>query len=211
MILAPRLDDLLPAPDVPLALPETNYGALVPHAQRMGVMWHYDASSSDKGALSWFASPGFKLSYNRAYTDSGRRVRLTPSIHHAAYHAGRCRTPPTSANAAFFGLAVTAGAGDQVTGPQFSAIVIDTAAIFRAMGWGSDPDSLQLRLVGHNEYAVFNAKDNPGRPTLWGKVGRKPDPIGADPNRPVLSLNSGRAAVAALLDAPDHPLWERFR
>ena len=46
---------------------------------------------------------------------------------------------------------------------------------------------------------------------LSGKLGRKPDPIGADPNRPVLSLNAGRAAVAALLDAPDHPIWERFR
>lgn len=203
------LDDLLLPCEVLIDMPPTNYGRLATRAEREGVMWHYDASSSDAGAIGWFRSKEFKLSYNRAYTDNGRRIRLTPSIWHRAYHAGVCRKPPADANLAFFGLAVTAGAGDQATEAQFAAIVTDTAVLFRFMGWPAA--DVAHRIVGHNEYAVFSKTDAPARPELWGKLGRKPDPIGPNPNRPVLSLNSGRAAVATLLDSPTHPIWERFR
>jgi hypothetical protein len=202
------LDEILPTCDVLIPMAPTNYGRLATTLERQGVMWHYDASSSDAGALGWFRSKEFKLSYNRAYTDNGRRVRLTPSIWHRAYHAGVCRRPPYDANLAFFGLAITAGAGDQATDAQFAAIVADTAVLFRYQGWPAT--DVEHRLVGHHEYAVFSKADAPTRPDLWGKLGRKPDPIGPNPNRPVLSLNSGRAAVAALLDAPDHDLWRRF-
>jgi hypothetical protein len=82
------LDDLLDACDIIIPLARTNYGGTVIPALRRGVMWHFDDSSSDKGAENWFRDPAFKLSYNRAYTDNGRRIRLTPSINTIAYHGG---------------------------------------------------------------------------------------------------------------------------
>jgi hypothetical protein len=217
------LDDLLDACDIIIPLARTNYGGTVIPALRRGVMWHFDDSSSDKGAENWFRDPAFKLSYNRAYTDNGRRIRLTPSINTIAYHGGvGIREPGVpdatlsaeyqhfpygSTNTGYFGLAITAGEHDQATMPQFTAIVYDTAVLFRACGWGSD--QVASRLVGHNEKAIFNPRDNPDRPLLWGKLGRKIDPIG-NVARPVLSLNSGRAAVATMLDSPTHPIWQRF-
>src|SRR5918996_3286375 len=104
------LAEILPDCEVKIKLATSNYGSIVPWQDRRGVMWHYDASKTDKGAENWFRSPEFKLSYTRAYTDSGRRISLAP-LDRQAYHPGVCKTTTQvqSANRAFYGLCVTAG------------------------------------------------------------------------------------------------------
>jgi N-acetyl-anhydromuramyl-L-alanine amidase AmpD len=152
---------------IPLGL--ENFGQLT--IPRQGVMVHYDASSSDAGALQWFRDPAFRFSYNRVFLDDGRRVNLVAapgdrsSFHRAAYHAGVCRTQETpypvhSANQAFYGLAITAAGGDVVKPPQYQALLEDVVAIFRVHRWPAREAA--TRIVGHDEWAIFNRSDNPG-------------------------------------------------
>jgi hypothetical protein len=214
-----RLVDVLPSCEVVIPLATSNYGGPVSPQERRGVMWHYDASKTDNGAENWFRSPAFKLSYTRAYTDGGRRIQLAP-IDRAAYHAGVCKTTTQvrSANRAFYGLCVTAGDRHPlnaetkavVTPEQFLAIVEDTALI---AGWhqtqGHDwwtTDRIDDWLTGHNEWAVY-----PTTHALAGQFGRKVDPRGTDPKYEVLPINSGRQAVATLLESPSHDLWLRLK
>lgn len=200
---------------------KTTHGPVVTPALRRGIMLHFDDSSSDASGIGWFRSPQFKLSYNRAYADDGRRVRLTESITHAAWHAGVCKIEDGvikaklasgyeygAANTAYYGLCVIAGLGDLTHDQQFTSLVYDAAVICRYHGW-TEAD-LDRVIVGHNEKAIFNPRDNPTRKDLWGKLGRKIDPIGTNPNHPVLSIVSTRFAVATLLGTPDHELWHRF-
>lgn len=211
------VDELLPPCDV--LVDRDTHGPLVKFKDRIGVMLHFDDSSSDQGALQWFRDPAFKLSYNRAYRDDGSRIRITSSIHYAAYHAGVCMLEPGlpvhtlggtdfrygGANTGYIGLAVTCGARDTATDAQFDAIVGDTAILFRAAGWTSA--DVDTRIVGHCEKAIFNPRDNPGQPTKWGKLGRKSDPIGPYANAPVLDIARAKAAVATYLDDPTAPIW----
>lgn len=216
------LDDYLDPCEVVIALARKNYANEVLDAHRVGVMAHYDGSRTDKGAENWFQDPAFKLSYNRAYTDSGRRIRLTPSMRFRAHHAGLSKTDTKvsragGANGAFYGLCVTASddnpinptTGAVVTEKQFQAIVYDTAIIARYhqlrgdSGW--DVDQIDYWLTGHNEWAC---DEN-------GRLGRKVDPKGEllrkrKINADVLPINSLRAAVALLLVNLDHPLFSRF-
>lgn len=212
------LDQLLPPCDV--LVDRDTHGARVPLAQRVGIMLHFDDSSSDAGALAWFRDPAFRLSYNRAYRDDGTRIRITPSIHHAAYHAGICLVEPGlpvgttaggfkygGANTGYFGLAVTCNTRDTVTDAQFDALTADIAMICRICAWG--PADVERRVVGHHEKAIFNPRDNPSRPKSWGKIGRKIDPVG-DPTRPVLDMNRTREAVRWLLSDLAAPVWSRW-
>lgn len=213
------LDELLDP--CTILVDKLTHGSVVTPALRRGIMLHFDDSSSDESGVSWFRSPQFKLSYNRAYLDDGRRARLTQSITHAAWHAGVCKLEDGvlraklssgyeygSANTSYYGLCVVAGLRDFTHDLQFRSLVYDAAVICRYHGWTeSDLDRV---IVGHNEKAIFNPRDNPTRKDLWGKPGRKIDPIGSDPNHPVLSIVSTRFAVATLLDTPDHELWHRF-
>lgn len=211
------IDDYLDPCEVVIDLARTNYGSDVLPQHRVGVMLHYDASKTDQGAINWFDDPAFKLSYNRAYTDNGRRIRLTPTMTKRAYHAGRCKTDTKvtragGANGAFYGLCVTAGdhqplhpnTGAVVTEAQFQAIVYDTAVIARwhqlrgDAGWAVD--QIDYWLTGHNEWACDET----------GRLGRKVDPKGTMKTADVLPINSGRAAVAILLASLDHPLFTRF-
>jgi hypothetical protein len=204
--LARKVSSAIPA-DAVIALGPENFDEL--RQPRVGVMWHFDDSSSDAGALGWFRSPEFKLSYNRAFTDDGRAHNLVArstdrsSLHYAARHAGVCRTQSApvlvrGCNQSFYGFAVTCGAADVTTEAQYRRIVLDTVATFRVHGWG--PAEVAHRLVGHEEWAIFNERDNPTRRDLWGKLGRKIDPTGVRKDRrPVLSLVQGRIDVAALL------------
>lgn len=213
------LAEILPDCEVKIRLAATNYGGVVPWTERCGVMFHYDASKTDRGAENWFRSPEFKLSYNRAYTDGGRRIQLAP-IDRQAYHAGVCKqtTHVRSANRAFYGLCVTAGdrqpkqdaTGAVVTTEQFMAIVEDTALI---AAWhqhqGNDwwtTDRVDEWLTGHNEWAIY-PKGHP----LVGQFGRKIDPRGTHSDYDVLPINSGRQAVATLLETPKHDLWLRLK
>ena len=222
------IDTLLPPDDILIELDRDNYGAFVPAFERRGAMWHYDASKTDKGAENWFRSPAFTLSYNRAYTDHARRIKLAP-FDHAAYHAGDCRKTihVRSANAAFYGLCVTAGDGQKadpntnavVTQEQFQAIVYDTAILARwhqlqGHTWWAN-DRIDEWLTGHNEWAVHPARYKEGAKKgqphpLAGKLGRKVDPRGTMPDHEVLPILSGRQSVLALLESPSHEIWDRF-
>jgi hypothetical protein len=193
----------------------------VPLASRVGIMFHYDDSSSDAGGLSWFRSPSFKLSYNRAYQDDGRRIRITRSIHDKADHAGICRVRPGlavhtipgttfrygGANAGYFGLCATADGNDVITMEQYNVMIEDAAVIVRAAGWA---EQLDTRIIGHDQEAVFNPRDNPGHPKLWGKLGRKVDPTGVDPTHPVIDLERIREGIRAALADLSSPLWARW-
>lgn len=211
------LDSLLPACDV--RVDRDTHGALVPLAQRVGVMVHFDDSSSDAGALAWFRDPAFRLSYNRAYRDDGTRIRITPSIHHAAYHAGVCLIEPSlrietlsgsgyrygGANTGYFGLAITAAARDHITRPQLESLTEDTAIIFRAAGWS--PEETERRIVGHDSRAIFNPRDNPDTPHRWGQLGRKIDPTGMNKSDPVIDLAELQEGVRTLLYDTTAPIW----
>lgn len=202
------LQQILLQCDVAIDLAAGNYASPVAYSNRYGVMWHFDASRTDAGALGWFDDPAFKLSYNRAYTDNGRRIRLTPTIEHRAYHAGKCRSDSfvhDNANSSFYGLCVTAGDGQLVTIEQFTAICVDTAVIARyhqKLGhrhW--DVSNIDYWITGHEDWAV-----NPD-----GKLGRKHDPTGSDHAHPVLDKTAGRALVAAYLaDDPNGAFWSQY-
>lgn len=211
------LDQLLPRCDV--LVDRRTHGPVVPLTRRRGVMVHYDDSASDRGALAWFRDPAFKLSYNRAYRDDGTRIRITPSIHHAAWHAGVCTIESGlplerlaghdfqygGANTGYFGLSVTANGRDRVTPEQLDALMIDTAILCRACGWG--PEDVEVRIVGHHEKAIFNPRDNPTRPDLWRKVGRKIDPVGMNAADPVVNMMQLREGVRSLLYDTSHAIW----
>lgn len=208
------LDEVLVACDVIITLAESNYAPPVPYEKRVGIMLHYDGSRTDTGAENWFDSPAFKLSYNRGYTDGGRRIRLTPSITNRAYHAGACRTDDRvkGANGAFYGLCITAGTGQQAAVPQFESICRDAADIARYhqnrgdKGW--ELPNIDYWLTGHEIWAA--------------PKGRKVDPTGPDRSKPVLSLVKSRIRVAELLggaapipaiapttDVADYPLLKK--
>jgi N-acetyl-anhydromuramyl-L-alanine amidase AmpD len=204
-----KLDDVLLKCDVVINLASGNYAAPVAYEKRVGVMWHFDASRTDQGALGWFSDPDFKLSYNRAYTDNGRRIKLTPAIENRAYHAGKCRSDSLvhdNANSSFYGLCVTAGDGQVSTTEQFMAICVDTAVIIRYHQLRGDPGwkNLDYVITGHEDWAI-----NPD-----GKLGRKHDPTGENPKKglpPVLDKAAGRATVAAYLaDDPKGAFWSSY-
>jgi hypothetical protein len=96
------------------------------------------------------------------------------------------------ANTGYFGLAITAGAHEHITLEQLDALTTDIAIIFRAAGWS--PDDVDDRIVGHDSRAIFNPRDNPKEPQLWGKLGRKIDPTGF--NRATRSSTWGSCARA---------------
>jgi hypothetical protein len=210
------LDALLPRCDV--LVDRTTHGPRVALGRRRGVMIHFDDSSSDKGALAWFRDPDFKLSYNRAYRDDGTRIRITPSIHDTAWHAGVCLVEAGlpvgtvgngfrygGANTGYFGLAITAGAHEHITLEQLDALTTDIAIIFRAAGWS--PDDVDDRIVGHDSRAIFNPRDNPKEPSLWGKLGRKIDPTGFNANDPVIDMGQLREGVRTYLYDLTAPIW----
>lgn len=157
---------------------------------RVGIMLHFDGSSSDSGAVEWFSDPACNVSYNRLYLDNGDVVQITPNMNHRAWHAGVCRKTATvrDANSAFYGLAAATNEKVPVTDAQFNAIVDDCVALMQQHGWtAADVDT---RIVGHDEWAVYKK----GHPKA-GKLGRKMDPTGLHKKAPILSTQKVRDAV----------------
>lgn len=154
---------------------------------RRGILLHYDSSANDKGAIAWLRDdPRAKVSYNWLILDNGAQVTIAPETKRA-WHAGVCRPSDPrlaykDANSALYGVCVAAGAGDTVTVKQFDAVVALCAALCTHHGWG--PDEV-WRIVGHETEA-------------WPR-GRKVDPTGPDPARPVLAVGRVRDRVAAVL------------
>jgi N-acetyl-anhydromuramyl-L-alanine amidase AmpD len=152
--------------------------------KRVGVMLHYDASASDPGAVSWLTKdPRCKVSYNWLVLDDGKVVTVAPRTARA-WHAGVCRPSSEApkykdANSAFYGIAVAATAGDTVTEAQENAVIDLVDGLFAEHRWSR---TLGLhRIVGHNT-------------ECWPR-GRKSDPEGPNPSKPVLSVEAVREAI----------------
>lgn len=166
---------------------------------RIGVMLHYDGSGTDAGAVSWFGHPDCFVSYTILALDDGSYVRIAPDDARA-WHAGYCRTSDPArldykdANSAFYAIAAATDGGHDVTPKQTLAIAWLTRKWFHEEGW--DPGET-WRVVGHNTEAVYG----PRHPKA-GQRGRKTDPVGSDPNNPILSVDDVRSLVPLM--APPH-------
>ena len=161
-----------------------NWGKL--RERRQGIMLHYDASASDPGAVAWLTrDPACKVSYTWLVLDTGHVVPIAPESARA-WHAGVCRSSDVrlayrDANSAFYGLALAMGAKDTVTAEALAAVVQLCRGMFVARGW--NPVTEGWRIVGHDAHC-------------W-KRGRKVDPTGPDPAKPVLSVAAVRDLVAS--------------
>jgi len=159
---------------------------------RMGVMVHYDGSTTDRGGLDWFGKPECDVSYQVVVLDDGSWAQIAPDTARA-YHAGVCRTsdpkrlPYHDANSAFLGIAALTDHRNQVTVAQMITIAWKIRVWFTAHRW--DPAET-WRIVGHDAEAVFEA----GHPKA-GQRGRKIDPTGPDPLNPILSMADVRYLV----------------
>lgn len=153
----------------------------------VGIMIHFDDSSSDASGLQWFHDPACHVSYNRLYFDDGTVAQITPTMECAAWHAGVCRPSATNlpykgANSAFYGLAIAADNDDVVTPKQLKSLAADCVAIFKYHGWSKDE---LYRITGHDAEA-------------WPR-GRKVDPTGTIPTKPVLRVEDLRKVVSVSL------------
>jgi N-acetyl-anhydromuramyl-L-alanine amidase AmpD len=165
---------------------------------RLGVMLHYDDSSNDSSAVEWFTDPECKVSYNVLVLDDGSFVPIVPPSKRA-WHAGSCSTSDASrlayrdANSAFLGVAVATNDKIPATAAQLDTVVWLVRSLFAEHGWPTDQT---WRIVGHDTEAIWStAPDVPAG--LRGKRGRKIDPTGTHPDRPILSVDAVRARVAA--------------
>lgn len=151
----------------------------------MGCMLHYDASTSDRGAVQWLLhDPRAKVSYNFLILDNGQRVTIAP-VTARAWHAGICkssdaRLPYADANSAFWGISIAATVGDVATPAAKHAVAELCRTLFKRQGWNQATEI--YRIVGHASEA-------------WPR-GRKIDPEGPNPARPILSVAEIRGMVA---------------
>lgn len=168
-----------------------NFYPNVPMDSRMGVMLHYDASMSDRGAVEWFKDPRCKVSYNYLVLDDGTVVEIAP-VTGGAWHAGKCKpdeewlrhaAPYPSANRALWGVAAATTDGVDVTARQLLSVAWVTRTLFSLMEW---PVTDGWRIVGHSAHA-------------WER-GRKSDPEGSDPKNPILSVADVRDLVRMMGD-----------
>lgn len=168
---------------------EPGHGGREPRREPVqGICLHYDGSGSDAGAEAWFDHPDAKfVGYNHLVLDDGLIVDFD-LYDLRTYHAGACR--PSSmrfdyrdANSALVGVAIAATAGEQATWKQELGVATQCLEIFRHERWAVVDDEL-LRITGHQD-------------EVWPR-GRKWDPVGHDPNRPVLYVPRIRNLVAFL-------------
>lgn len=147
---------------------------------RVGVMIHFDASSSDRGAVQWFKDPRCNVSYQLLVLDDGSYVRIAPD-NARAWHAGKCRPSAdrltySDGNSAFYGISVATNDRIEVTAVQMLTTAFLARRYFHLNGW--DPQAEVWRVVGHDTEA-------------WPR-GRKTDPTGPDPKNPILSVENIR-------------------
>jgi len=172
------------APSQVKDVPNGQWGA--PREKRVGVMLHFDASSSDPGAVAWFADPLCKVSYQLLVLDDGSFVRIAPDVSRA-YHAGVCRPSDprlgyTDANSAFFGIAAATNEKADVTPLQMLTVAWLTRRYFQTEGW---PVTEAWRVVGHRSEA-------------WPR-GRKSDPEGLDLKNPILAVEDIRQLLGRVV------------
>lgn len=150
---------------------------------RQGVMLHFSAGTFT-GTVAWCRDPQSKVSYNVVLGPVPGQRTVLASDAQRAWHAGVCRSstsqlPYRDANSAFYGVAVATGnPAKPVTAWQFEAVVSECVRLFSLHGW---PLTEGWRIVGHDTEA-------------WPR-GRKMDPTGTDPAKPILSVAAVRAAL----------------
>lgn len=157
---------------------------------RVAVMLHYDASSSDTGSVAWFRDPrAAGVGYHFLILDNGRVLQLAP-YEARVYHAGVCRPSPAlmeigayyrDANSALIGVSIAATDGDRAAPEQLLAVSQVCLEIFEREAW--DPAET-WRITGHSAEA-------------WPR-GRKIDPEGSNPDRPVLNPDLVRFLMTKL-------------
>ena len=181
---------------------------------RSGVMLHYDDSTRDDWAVEWFDDPRCRNGYTWLVLDDGAVVELAnPALR--TPHAGPCLT--ANANSRFYGVSAATDGLVCATPGQFDAIVTTCVALFRYHAWPST--DVLSRIRGHDEQAIWTPSytRDAGMPdargsTLWGRPGRKVDPLGIrQDGRPIIAINEVRAAVADALRNPgdDHATGTR--
>ena len=123
--------------------------------ERLGIMLHYDDSASDDSGIYWLTNdPRCKVSYNFAVRDNGAVVKIAPE-EARAYHAGVCSPsgydlPYKDANSAFYGIAITAKAGDTVSEAQLNGVVALCRRLFQKNDW---PLTDGWRITSHSREA----------------------------------------------------------
>ena len=134
--------------------------------ERIGVMLHYDGSTSDAGSVAWFQDSNCRAGYHYLVLDSGEVLGLAPFTARA-WHAGVCRPSdgfPVSyrdANSGFVGVAVAATAGDLATFRQVASVARICREVFAYYGW---PLSDAWRITTHGAEAWERGrKVDPGR------------------------------------------------
>lgn len=149
---------------------------------RIGCLVHFDASATDAGAMSWFAHPDCLVAYHYLALDDGSYVNIAPHDSRA-WHAGRCRPSDdrlqyVDGNSAFMGIAAATNQHESATYLQALTIAWLTWREFIRRAWSLDET---WRIVGHS--------------TEGWERGRKIDPEGLDPKRPILSVAGIRSLV----------------
>lgn len=150
---------------------------------RVGVMVHYDGSTTDEGGLAWFSDPRCMGGYQILVFDNGDYARIAPDTARA-WHAGVCRPSNNlldyqDANSAFYSIAAATNDKVDVTPVQLLTIAWWVRRWFRAEAWPT-PAGL-WRLTGHEQEAEPR--------------GRKSDPSGGDKANPIFSVEQVRQLV----------------
>ena len=162
---------------------------------RIGIMLHYDASYSDEGAITWLASQDVTVSYNWLITDLGNIIDFAP-WNMRAWHAGCCKSNDPKliyrdANSAFYGVSIAARPGDVATKAQKTSVADLCQTLMVRHRW---PLTELWRIVSHRSQAVY-CKGHPKA----GQRGRKDDPEGPNPARPVMNTNEIRGMISTRL------------
>lgn len=164
--------------------------------ERQGVMLHYDGSRDDEAALKWFRDPEFKYSYNHIVFDDGSFLEMAPSDKRA-FHAGYCRghrrdlypdVRYRDANSAFYGLCAAAKPRDTITPAQMATMAALVRRYFQRHGWRLPTEC--WRITTHSAEAIYK-RDH----AHAGELGRKLDPEGPDPARPLFTREQVIAAA----------------
>lgn len=177
------------------------YGAV--REPRLGVMLHYDESSSDASAVAWFKHPECRVSYHFLVLDDGSFVEIAP-LDRAAYHAGECRPSSSKfeyghANSAFYGVSIATNTQTSATVPSVLTMTALVRELFVREGWSL----LETwRITGHSDEA-------------WPR-GRRIDPEGRDKARPIVPIQDVRTMLAYTeffeppLPEPGERRWSSF-
>lgn len=158
---------------------------------RIGVMHHYDGSTTDAGGLGWLQGLDVKASYNLVVMDNGDWGIIAP-LDKAAWHAGNSRSsdpvrlpyPDRCANWAFYGICILTNHKVDVTPRQMLTAAWLTARLFVRHGWSRTEDL--YRITTH-------------RAEAWER-GRKKDPEGDDLQNPIMSGQDIRDLVPLFVE-----------